>query len=122
MGLPAHLRKTGPGTGGRLIERNAKICARAAEGALQKEIASEFGLSHTRIGLIVRHQKRLDKIDWLSFRAESFVREHIGAEAGEITPALVARKITVSDFETQPWAVRENVTAFVQNAGLTLRS
>jgi hypothetical protein len=58
MGLPAHLRKSGPGTAGRNIDRNTSICARRAQGLTFNALAKEFGLSRERIRLIVRHEER----------------------------------------------------------------
>jgi len=58
MGLPAHLRKTGPGTGGRLVERDTKICARRSEGLTLEEIGREFALSRETIRQVVRRGPR----------------------------------------------------------------
>ena len=53
MVLPAHLREHGPGTGGRLVERDTTICARRAAGLTLDAIGREFKLSRETIRLIV---------------------------------------------------------------------
>jgi len=58
MALPVELRKTGPGTAGRNVHRDARICARRAEGLTLDAIAKEFGLSRERIRSIVWHEQR----------------------------------------------------------------
>ena len=54
MSLPAHLRKTGPGTAGRNEKRDAQICTLAAQGLSYAAIGRKVGRSGERIRLIVR--------------------------------------------------------------------
>lgn len=58
MTLPAHLRKSGPGTAGRHVKRDKAICARRAEGIALDKIGIEFGLSRERVRQIVEYEKR----------------------------------------------------------------
>ena len=56
--LPAHLRKSGPGTGGRNVERDKTICALKASGLSNAAIGKKFSLSGERVRLILSHAKR----------------------------------------------------------------
>jgi transposase len=47
--LPAHLRKSGPGTGGRNVERDRQICALKATGLSNEGVGKQFGLSRERV-------------------------------------------------------------------------
>jgi hypothetical protein len=47
--LPAHLRTHGPGTGGRNVERDRKICALKATGLSNEAIGKQFGISRERV-------------------------------------------------------------------------
>jgi hypothetical protein len=48
--LPAHLRKSGPGTGGRNVERDKKICAlKATTGFSNETVGKRFGLSRETV-------------------------------------------------------------------------
>jgi transposase len=47
--LPAHLRTHGPGTGGRNVERDRKICALKATGLTNEAIGKQFGISRERV-------------------------------------------------------------------------
>jgi Mor family transcriptional regulator len=58
MAFPARLPKSGPGTGGRDAERDAKICARRDGGLTYEEVGREFGLSREKVRLIVERRTR----------------------------------------------------------------
>jgi hypothetical protein len=58
MALPAYLRKSGPGTTDRNIERDIKICALRANGLTFDAVGRKFGLSGERVRLIVRKDER----------------------------------------------------------------
>jgi hypothetical protein len=120
--VTAYRRTSVPGTGGQFAERDAKTYARSLEGASRTEIACEFKLSAERIRTILNHQRRLGELCQLPWRVEAFVREQIGQEHGEITPALVAAKITMSDLKNVPWLIKEPIIAFTKNAGFKLRT
>lgn len=68
--LSAHLRKTGPGTGGRNWERDKQICAEKKETGMTNEaLAKRFALSHERIRQILDQGERDDKAGrtrWMS--------------------------------------------------------
>jgi hypothetical protein len=73
MALPAHLRKSGPGTGGRNVERDAKICARRDGGLTYEAVGREFGLSRESVRQIVeRRTRRLKQYERLSPLREAF--------------------------------------------------
>jgi hypothetical protein len=67
--LPPHLRKSGPGTAGRNAERDAKICALAADGMKYSQIAKQFpSITAERIRQIVFHanfRARMKREGWL---------------------------------------------------------
>jgi DNA-directed RNA polymerase sigma subunit (sigma70/sigma32) len=56
--LPAHLRKHGPGTGGRNVERDKKICALKATGLSNEAVGEQFGLSRERVRNILDRAAR----------------------------------------------------------------
>jgi DNA-binding CsgD family transcriptional regulator len=56
--LPAHLRKSGPGTGGRNVERDKKICALKATGLSNKAIGNQFNLSRETVRHVLDQAKR----------------------------------------------------------------
>jgi DNA-directed RNA polymerase sigma subunit (sigma70/sigma32) len=56
--LPAHLRKTGPGTAGRNVERDKKICALKATGLSNEAVGKQFGLSRERVRNILDRAAR----------------------------------------------------------------
>jgi hypothetical protein len=58
MALPPRLRKSGPGTAGRNIERDRAICALQANGLTFTALGLKFGLSRERVSKIVRDDKR----------------------------------------------------------------
>lgn len=52
--LPAHLRKSGPGTGGRNWDRDAEICAfKASSNMSNDEIAKKYKMSRERVRQIL---------------------------------------------------------------------
>lgn len=55
--LPAHLRKSGPGTGGRNVERDKTICALKATGLSNDAIGKRFNLSRERIRHVLLQAK-----------------------------------------------------------------
>lgn len=63
MTMPAHDRKSGPGTAGRNVERDAKICARrnSVPKVSFDDLGLKFGLSRETVRLIVRRHDRLVK-------------------------------------------------------------
>jgi Mor family transcriptional regulator len=63
MSLPAHLRKSGPGTAGRNEARNAQICALAANGETYAAIGRKFQLSGEQVRLIVGRAKQKSERD-----------------------------------------------------------
>jgi hypothetical protein len=68
---PVHLRKSGPGTGGRNVERDMKICARRAGGALLETIGKEFNLSRERVRQVIWAAERdaaTGRTRWMSAR------------------------------------------------------
>src|SRR5262249_7392543 len=113
---------SGPGTRGQFAGRDKKIYARSLQGGSRKEIAVEFNLSVERVRQILNHQKRLATLHHLSVRTEAFARKYIGQEATEITPALIACNITITDLITATLTIREQILAFTKNAGFTLRT
>jgi transposase len=46
---PAHQRKSGPGTGGRNVDRDKEICALNATGLSNGAIAKQFKVSSERV-------------------------------------------------------------------------
>jgi transposase len=56
--LPAHLRKSGPGTGGRNVERDKQISALKATGLSNEAVGKQFGLSRERVRLVLDNAKR----------------------------------------------------------------
>ena len=56
--LPAHLRKSGPGTGGRNVERDKQISAPKATGLSNEAVGKQFGLSRERVRLVLDNAKR----------------------------------------------------------------
>ena len=79
--IPVHLRKSGPGTGGRNWGRDKEICAlKASTGMSNDEIGKRYKLSRESIRLIVRRgerDKRLGRTRWMSAaeRRVEFLRE-----------------------------------------------
>ena len=56
--LPAHLRKSGPGTGGRNVERDKEICALKATGLSNVVIGKRYNLSRETIrGVLFRAER-----------------------------------------------------------------
>ena len=103
-----------------IVGRDEQIHAQAMQGAKQAEIARKFGLSHTRIGQIVRTEtRRVDGIEFLSIRAETFARRL--SDHDEVTPAIVVGCITASELEKEPRKMREKIKAYVRKGGLVLR-
>jgi DNA-binding CsgD family transcriptional regulator len=68
--LPAHLRKSGPGTGGRNFERDKEICAlKASSNLSNEEIGEQFNLSRERVRHVLEAGKRdatLGRTRWMS--------------------------------------------------------
>jgi hypothetical protein len=58
MALPAHLRKSSPGTAGRNIKRDINIWTLRANGLTLDALGRQFGLSRERVGQIVRKDER----------------------------------------------------------------
>jgi hypothetical protein len=57
--LPAHLRKTGPGTGGRNWDRDAEICALKARTNMDnKAIGKKYNMSGERVRQILMTGER----------------------------------------------------------------
>jgi hypothetical protein len=57
--LPAHLRKSGPGTGGRNWDRDLEICAvKKATGATNTALAKTYNLSRESIRHIIATGER----------------------------------------------------------------
>ena len=54
---PAHLRKSGPGTGGRNVERDKEICALKASGMSNEAIGKRYNISGERVRLVLLHAK-----------------------------------------------------------------
>jgi hypothetical protein len=77
---PAHLRKSGPGTGGRNVDRDARICALKATGASNEAIGTQFNLSGERVRQVLWHAERdaaAGRTRWMSARER---REEIAKE------------------------------------------
>ncbi len=68
--LPPHLRKSGPGTGGRNWDRDLTICAeKKATGATNVALGKKYGLSRETIRHIINAGKwneRLGRTRWMS--------------------------------------------------------
>lgn len=68
--LPPHLRKFGPGTGGRNWDRDKEICAlKKSTGMSHEAIAKKYGISRGRVGQIVaqgERDKRAGRTRWMS--------------------------------------------------------
>jgi hypothetical protein len=81
--LPASLRKTGPGTGGRNWNRDLAICAdKKATGATNVALGKKYGLSAESIRCIINageRNKRAGRTRWMSARErrEQAVRDGI---------------------------------------------
>jgi Sigma-70, region 4 len=81
--LPTHLRKSGPGTGGRNWDRDAEICALKARTKLSNdEIGKRYKMSRERVRQILSTGERNAKQDitrWMSTteRREKAVRNGI---------------------------------------------
>jgi transposase len=79
--IPVHLRKSGPGTGGRNWDRDQEISAlKASTGMSNDEIGKRYKLSRESIRLIVsrvERDKRLDRTRWMSAaeRRAEFLKE-----------------------------------------------
>ena len=56
--LPAELRTHGPGTGGRNVERDAKVFAMKATGLSNEAIGEYFGMSRERVRQILDAAER----------------------------------------------------------------
>jgi hypothetical protein len=75
LSTPAHLRTHGPGTGGRTVERDRKICARYAVIGSYRRVGAEFELSGERIRQIVwQHRRRRDGYKRLKPLREAFAK------------------------------------------------
>jgi DNA-directed RNA polymerase sigma subunit (sigma70/sigma32) len=62
--LPAHLRKSGPGTGGRNVERDKKICAlKTTTGLSNEAVGKRFGLSRERVRHVLDAADRKARLD-----------------------------------------------------------
>jgi DNA-directed RNA polymerase sigma subunit (sigma70/sigma32) len=57
-GLPADLRKSGPGTAGLNIDRDKAIFGRRLQGHSLEDIGIEFGISGERVRQICTSQER----------------------------------------------------------------
>jgi hypothetical protein len=68
--ITIHLRKSGPGTGGRNWDRDKEICAlKAATGMSNDKIGKRYKLSRERIRLILtqgERDKRAGRTYWMS--------------------------------------------------------
>jgi transposase len=68
--IPVHLRKSGPGTGGRNWNRDKEICAlKAATGMSNDAIGKKFNLSRETIRLVLNQAKRdaaAGRTHWMS--------------------------------------------------------
>jgi hypothetical protein len=68
--LPAHLRKSGPGTGGRNWDRDLAICAEKKEtGATNVALGKKYGLSREMIRCIINtgaRNERAGRTRWMS--------------------------------------------------------
>ena len=61
--LPAHLRKSGPGTGGRNAERDKKICALKATGLSNEAIGKKFNRSRETVRKVLDKAERQARIE-----------------------------------------------------------
>ncbi len=82
--LPAHLRKSGPGTGGRNVERNKKICALKATGLSNEAVGKQFNLSRETVRYVLDQAKRdaaAGRTRWMSLaeRRAEMAKEREGA-------------------------------------------
>ncbi len=60
--IPVHLRKSGPGTGGRNWQRDKEICAlKAATGMSSEAIGKKYKMSRERVRQVLR-QREFDKL------------------------------------------------------------
>jgi DNA-binding CsgD family transcriptional regulator len=81
---PVHLRKSGPGTGGRNWERDKEICALKATGLSNEAVGKRFNLSRETVRHVLAKAARdaaAGRTRWMSVaerRAES-ARERAGS-------------------------------------------
>ncbi len=67
--LPAHLRTRGPGTGGRIVERDRQICALKTTGLSNEAIGKQFGISGERVRNVLdaaERDARARRTRWMS--------------------------------------------------------
>ena len=68
--IPAHLRRSGPGTGGRNWDRDLAICAeKIATGATNVELGKKWGLSRETIRIILitaERNRHAGRTRWMS--------------------------------------------------------
>jgi transposase len=68
--IPVHLRKSGPGTGGRNWDRDKEICAlKAATGMSNEAIGKRYNVSRETIRGVLRageRYKRTGQTRWMS--------------------------------------------------------
>lgn len=55
--LPPHLGQSGPGTGGRNLERDREICALKATGMSNQAIGKQFNLNRERVRQVLQQAK-----------------------------------------------------------------
>lgn len=82
--LPSHLRKSGPGTGGRNWERDKEICAlKAATGMSNTAIGKKYNLSRETVRHVLaagERYRRSGQTRWMSVAER---REERAKERGE---------------------------------------
>ena len=67
--IPVHLRKSGPGTGGRNWDRDKEICALKATGISNDAIGKRYNLSRERIRQVLQDaefNKAAGRTRWMS--------------------------------------------------------
>jgi hypothetical protein len=68
--IPAHLRKSGPGTGGRKWDRDQEIYAlKASTGMSNEAIGEKYNLSGERVAQVLRaaeRNKQMGRTRWMS--------------------------------------------------------
>jgi hypothetical protein len=67
--IPAHLRKSGPGTGGHNWDRDKEICALKATGMSNDAIGKKYKISGERVRQLLlqaEFDKRAGRTRWMS--------------------------------------------------------
>jgi hypothetical protein len=89
--LPAHLRKSGPGTGGRNVARDTEICALKANTNMSNdEIGKKYNMSRERVRQILFTGERNAKLgvtSWMSVRE----RREKSVRDGIMPPSILGR-------------------------------